>query len=284
MNVRPVSHASFAAALGSARSIALSAYTLAANGATARALERAAERGARVHVVLEGAPAGGPAADVARANRDVAADLRRHGVAVRLAAARDERVHLKAAVIDGAAYFDDRNWPAGSDTIVRVAGRAAGAAVCAALSGRPQSTRGLALEKAAAVRLEATAVCEGCGDRIDLETEAFGASAVSQALRARAAAGAHVRLLVSARAFAGATPAERSELRRVASAGVDIRLGGSGEKACVAGDRGWLGSANADIAPVPMLDWGVALHRGPLLQHLSRAFERDWRAARPFAP
>jgi len=282
MKLRATTHADLLAAFGRARSIALGAYTLAPQGSVARALEAAAERGGRVSVTLDGAPAGDRSGGVARANRAAAETLRAHGVTVRLAGLNQLRLHLKAALVDGACFLDDRNWPGdGRDTIVETGARGVRAAVAAALAGRPSAGRGFATEKARALALEAATVRGAHTDRIDVETETFGSSALSRALRTRARRGERVRLIVSAEAFAHATPRERSAVRQLARAGVHVRLGGAGEKLCVAGDRGWVGSANADVAPAPMLDWGACTRDRALLGAFARSFARDWREASP---
>lgn len=283
MSVALTSRAAFLAALDRASTVALGTYSLRADGKVARALERAAERGAKVSVALEGLPYGpGRSSELARANGRAAAELELHGVRVRLAGAGDERLHLKAAVVDGAAFLDDRNWPdGGNDTIVAVTGGAEVAAIAAALAGRPATSGSLATEKGRALQLEAEAIERGRGDRVDIETESFGGCSVSKALRARAAAGAQTRLIVSADAYARGTSRERAELARLATEGVEIRLGHADQKLCVAGDRGWVGSANASYSPAPMLDWGFETGEPDVLAGLAAAFARDWTAARP---
>jgi hypothetical protein len=191
---------------------------------------------------------------------------------------------MKAAVVDGVAFLDDRNFPGdGRDTIVRTRDAGEVRMVRAALSGqgvaKGASTQRFATEKRAALRLEAGAILGGSGDRVDVESEAFGFSAVSKALRARALGGAHVRLLVAEREFRGAGTQERRGLARLIAAGVSVRVGASDEKLCVAGDRGWVGSANATF-PEPMIDWGLATRSKPMLGAIRSAFERNWDAAR----
>jgi hypothetical protein len=193
-------------------------------------------------------------------------------------------VHLKAAVIDGTAYLDDRNWTAGGETIVADARPADVAVVRDAIGGRTVATATLATEKDAALLLESAAIGSGTGDRVDVESESFGASVVSASLRARAAAGAHVRLLVNGNvAFAAGSGRERAVLRSLAAQGVEIRTTPSAEKLCVAGDRGWVGSANPTFDRAPTTDWGLALSDAAMLAPLEAAFERTWRTARAFA-
>jgi phosphatidylserine/phosphatidylglycerophosphate/cardiolipin synthase-like enzyme len=286
MSERIVGQAGFVAALRRAASIELSAYVLEPDAPVARALEGAADRGARVRVRLEGAPYAGrqPSDDLAGRNRRVAAELRAHGVAVHVTAKGELPVHMKAALVDGVAYLDDRNWPQdGRDTIVATSDADDVAAITSALAGKPSADGHLASEKHGALRLEARAIATASGDRIDVESESFGYSAVSKALYERARLGAHVRLLVAKREFEEGGATERAALRRLARAGVDIRVAVNDEKLCVAPDRGWIGSANATYAPAPMLDWGMETRRPALLRDIAAAFERNWVNGRPAA-
>jgi len=272
------------AAIARGSEVALSAYVLRPGSPVEAALERAADRGARVSVTLEGHPyRGGSGADSpARANRRTAETLRQHGVAVRLAGRDAIPVHLKAAVIDGTAYLDDRNWTGdGHDTIVATTGARQVAAVASAAAGRATApVPGLALDKAAALRLEARSIRDAGGDHLDVQSESFGYSCVYDALRDRAASGTHVRLVVSAREYAHRrNTAERSALRHLREAGVEVRVVAGDEKLCIGGDRGWVGSANATYAGKPMLDWGMQTRDPSLLRELERRFEATWATA-----
>lgn len=265
--------------LASASRAELSAYVLESGSPIVRALEAAADRGARVTVRLEGDPYQGSDArdDLGSRNRRVAAELAGHGVAVGLVGPRDMPTHMKAALVDGIAYLDDRNWPKdGLDTIVATSDADDVAAVASALRGKAAFDGHLATEKRRALDLEAAAIAQGSGDRVDVESESFGYSKVSEALFARARGGAHVRLLVAEREFAEAGATERAALRRLAGAGVEIRVAANDEKLCVAGDRGWIGSANATFEWKPMLDWGMATRNEALLRGIRFAFERNW--------
>jgi phosphatidylserine/phosphatidylglycerophosphate/cardiolipin synthase-like enzyme len=283
-----VTSAGFAAALASASQVSLSAYVLDSGSGIVRALEACGDRGARVTVILERAPYTGGAASsdaTARRNDRAAAELARHGVEVQVAGPEEIGLHMKAAVVDGTAYLDDRNWPnSGANTIVATSDPDDVAVVVAALAGRPSSDGRLATEKRAALALEANAISVGSGDRVDVETESFGYCAVSKALFERACAGARVRLLVTQREYVAGGRTERASLARLAAAGVSIRVAASDEKLCVAGDRGWAGSANATYDPAPTLDWGMALNDPAALRALGTTFERNWAAGRPVQP
>ncbi len=187
-------------------------------------------------------------------------------------------MHLKAAIVDGIAYLDDRNWTSGeSDTIVALDEAAQVAAVASAQGGLPVTSGALATEKRAALALEAQMVYEAPGDRIDVETESFAPTVLSSALVYRAAHGAHVRLLVSKAELHGAGGMrERAALAKLAAAGVEIEATANTEKLCVAGDEAWLGSANATFSPAPSLDWGLRSRDSAIVAGAARAFERNW--------
>jgi phosphatidylserine/phosphatidylglycerophosphate/cardiolipin synthase-like enzyme len=274
--------AAVVAAIRGGRSIELSAYMLEPHGAVATALGEAAERGASVSVTLERAERL-PSEALRRLAGRTADVLRERGVAVRFGVAGGDSVHLKAAVVDGTAFLDDRNWAASGETIVATSEPAQVEAVRASFEGRASECAGLATGKGAALELEAAALREGRGDRVDLASESFGTCAVSRQLRLRAERGDHVRLIVNGRlARAHRAGRERATLHRLAAAGVEIRTSGADEKLCVAGDRGWVGSANATFEVTPMTDWGLAVRDSGMLDALADTFEREWAAARPF--
>jgi phosphatidylserine/phosphatidylglycerophosphate/cardiolipin synthase-like enzyme len=260
----------------------LSAYVLQRNSAFIPALEAACDRGARVDVVLDGASDRRGDA-VARVNAGSARDLARHGAHVRLTEPNEIALHMKAAIVDGTAYLDDRNWASGDrDTIVALDDATAVATIAAALDGRPISQGQLVTEKQAAVALEAATIYAAAGGRIDVESETFGATVVSKALAFRAAHGAQVRLLVSQAELRGHSGVrERQALARLAAAGVDIRTTGTTDKFAVAGDDAWLGSANATFAPQPTLDWGYRSRDPAIARGVERAFERNWQSSAP---
>lgn len=268
--------------IADASRVALSAYTLDPRGEMVRALDAAAARGAHVSVTLEGFAGRADARELRRVALANARDLRAHGAHVRLGVGRDEEVHLKAAVVDGTAYLDDRNWAARGETIVATTQPDEVAAIRDAIDGRPRDAGDLATDKRSALAREAEAIRRG-GDHVDLETESFGPGIVAAALRERAAAGAHVRVLVNDRiASERRANGERALLRELERAGVEIRMSPASEKLCVAGDRGWVGSANATFAGEPMTDWGLTVDDPSLLGTLARTFEHNWNAARPW--
>lgn len=290
MSLTLSSRDAFGDVLTRARDVALCAYTLAPTGAVARALEAAADRGAHVAVRLESRPTFGrdaPAGDASGIARALAA----HGVVVTTSAPGGSLEHLKAAVVDGVAYLDDRNWATrGHETILRDDDPADVAAVARAIADGPNavpcagsdaSTR-LALEKRAAFALEVDAIRMAPGDRIDVASESFGGSALSGALAERARAGDHVRLEVAARALAtDPTGREHAVLAHLAAAGVEIRAVGSDEKFADLGDRVWVGSANATFTAGVMSDWGATTTNRAIEAELAATFASAWDAGRP---
>jgi phosphatidylserine/phosphatidylglycerophosphate/cardiolipin synthase-like enzyme len=266
--------------IAEASRVALSAYTLEPRGQMVRALDAAADRGAHVAVTLEGFAGRSDARALRRVALENARDLRAHGVRVRLGTSSGAEVHLKAAIVDGTAFLDDRNWAARGETIVAATAPGEVAAIRDAIDGRPRDSGALSTDKRSALDREAEAIRRG-GDHVDLETESFGPGIVATALRERAAGGAHVRLLVNDHiASEPRAREERALLRALAHAGVEVRVSEASEKLCVAGDRGWVGSANATFAGEPMTDWGLTVDDPTLLGTLATTFERNWIAAR----
>jgi hypothetical protein len=223
-------------------------------------------------------------------NETTAARLRANGVRVRLAHEPDAPLHMKAAVVDAALFLDDRNWPAGGDdTIVRTTARAEVAAARDAIAGREASTPVLALRKDRALADEARLIEAVRSERIDCESESFSASPVFRALLGAARRGRHVRLLVASRELSGTGGRrERSALRKLRQAGVEVRASRSDEKFCVTKNNAWLGSANATAGAAHTVDWGARTRSSEIVATLQRRFEAHWRAAAagraPLAP
>jgi PLD-like domain len=275
----------FLDALGRARSVELtSSFLPQGKLGVVAALERAAERGAHVRVHLEPEPydPGGLGAR-ARANEAMIAELRAHGVDAALAVEMPNApLHLKAAVVDGRAFLDDRNWLAdGRDTIVFVHGAHETAAVRAAIRGGYAADDHVAVRKREALALEADTIdCAVHG--ISVESESFGSGVVARALLARACAGESVRLLVSSRDVRSMR--EVTVLSRLEVEGVKVRVegGGDNEKFCIAGDRVWVGSANATGGFPDTVDWGVRTRAKDVVHTLRAVFERHWNHAKAF--
>jgi hypothetical protein len=244
------------------------------------ALGAAACTGARVQVRLGGP---GPGREAPPGNGEAVEALRSLGADAALASPGGESLHLKAVIADGTLFLDDRNWPGeGRDTILATDDPSDLAAVRSALAGEPSNAgsagAGLATVKARALELEADTIARAPGDRVDCESESFGPGRVCGALRRRAASGARVRLLVAARDLGAG---EWRALRGLEAAGAQVRLGDRGEKLALAGDRAWVGSANATSASPATLDWGYATSAARLVGALQARFEEGWSAGRP---
>ncbi|HXP92267.1 MAG TPA: hypothetical protein VN905_02240 [Candidatus Binatia bacterium] len=256
------------AAIGSARSISLSSYIL-HPGRLVEALEAAGDRGADVSVRLEAAPLD-PSGSLAATNLKVAEELRAHHVAAELT-----QTHLKAAVIDGETFLDDRNWAEhGPSTLIADSEPDDVGVVRAGIEGKVASDPHLWTRKGDALNAEAQLLLDAGSERIEVESESFGFGAVEQALAAKARDGDDVRLLVGARD--ATNPREASALKRLAAAGVHIRVAPFAEKIAVAGQQAWVGSANAGIFPSDMVDWGMRTQIPALVDALRARFEDNW--------
>jgi hypothetical protein len=286
--------AAFAGALTAARSVDFAAYTLPAGGVR-DALAAAARAGARVRVRLEDAPFDDPAGMLHAANAEAVAALTAAGADAALTAPGGPVLHMKAAVVDGVAWLDDRNWAdAGAQTIVRDSDADDARAVGRALAGEPGGDAHLGTTKAAAQRLELAVVAAAGGAPLALESESFGSGAVYNALLARARAGEPTRLLVAGREADQAGPAgdtERRRLAKLAALGAAVRTGNPAgldfdEKLAVADGAAWAGSANATYArgaAGAQRDWGMLTRVPTLIDGLRRTFEANWQAAQPLA-
>ena len=275
------SHDAFLAALSRARRIDLSAYCL--GPPILRALEEAADGGARVTVRLESDLAGDRSGARAAANARAVRDLAAHGAHAMLAE-DDARIHAKAAIVDGVAWLDDRNFPAsGPNLIVRDTDAGDVAAVRQKLAGETPSGGRLCLTKTAALAIEVATIAGAPPGEIDVESESFNGGTISHELTVRAAAGDHVRLLVDAREARGRR--EARALANLAKRGVEIRLCGGGvDKMAVCGDRAWIGSANAtfpDPRTALQSDWGLATLSAGAVGALRERFEASWSRAHP---
>jgi hypothetical protein len=285
------STAALVCAFANARDVSLIAYTLPV-GRVLDGLTAAAKAGAHVCVRLEGyiyKDDGG----VTAANTAAIAQLRAAGADAALVHpdqhAPDAMLHCKAALVDGKLFLDDRNWPDdGADTIVCDDFARDAAIVHDAVGGREDApTPFFAVAKREALASEARLLNEAHdGDDVIVESESFGANnRVYNSLDALGRAGAHVRLLVSARDMRG-NPNERGALEKLSADGVNVRVVDADEKlAVVNGSRGWLGSANATAAfdHPDQLDWGARTDAPSILAHLRQTFDARWQGAATLA-
>lgn len=281
--IRTATTSEVACAIERGQTVLFSAYVL-RPGQLLDALEAAARRGAHVTVRLEGRPYAGSdeneAARLAAQNRDAVADLRAAGgdAAVVDACEGDgPPLHLKAAVCDGVAYVDDRNWPGdGADTILRDDFAGDVAAIDGALLHTPASPpKWFWTTKAQALAGE-TRLLYGAqhAHNVEVESESFGRDGAYGALKALAAAGVHCRLLVAQR---DVNPKSLQALEELERDGVQVRAGDFDEKmAIVDGARAWTGSANATYGYQDQLDWGVRTDSPHVVQALEAHFNAHW--------
>lgn len=271
----------------SARSVLLTAYTL-RPGRMLDALEAAARRGARVTVRLEGHPYADATGELTATNRAAIKALRRLGADAKLAdtnAHNGPALHMKAAVCDGVAYLDDRNWPGRGDTIVRDDFRADVAAIeSAALQRRTERTPEFWTSKRDALWAERRLLASATNaKRVDVESESFGTgSGAYGALKLLAKAGVACRLIVARRDLSAKS---KRALASLSQAGVAVRVSDSDEKmAIVDRTRAWIGSANATSAYAngDQIDWGLRTDAPDVLRHLNRRFATTWNAATIF--
>ena len=274
----------FVRAVAAAHRIALSAYHLAPDGPVRAALIDAARSGADVGIRLQANPYG---SDGERQGRENAATV----AAVNAAGGHAELVggvgqtpwHMKAALVDGVAYLDDRNWAAdGKETILRATDADDVGVVARTLAGTPARDGHLRTTKHDAIALESELIRDARGTPVAVETESFGLGAIYADLLHRAEAHEPTRLLVSSLELAEpAADRERRALGRLAAAGVAVRSVENDEKIAVAGERAWVGSANATYANGPagdQIDWGLTTRVPTLVNDLRAAFERNWSA------
>lgn len=222
---------------------------------------------------------------LARENEQAVAALHDCGADARLVdhgtAKNHPALHLKAAVCDGVAYLDDRNWAGkGEETIVRDDFGADARAVRDAIrSDSGSSNAFFATRKDAAIREEAALIRSARpGETLDVQSESFSPSVVSKQLLQAARRGVKCRLQVARR---DVKPREASELKNLAKAGIEVRIGDSDEKMAVLnGTRAWVGSANAssvhDIGG--QLDWGLRADTPGVVRALRAHFNASWSA------
>jgi hypothetical protein len=272
------------AQVAGAHDVAFGAYFLQPHSAATGALLEAARRGAHVSVTLQADPYRNPYG--ARANAAVARELRASGADVRLLPSDATPFHLKAAVCDGVAFVDDRNWTkrgpeivlADDDprdvALVRDALTRAGAADAA--SAAAAAGAGLAVRKDEALRRELQLVEHAGATPVIVETERVATSPLTRALQRRAANGDPTTLIVGRASRRSRTEAKAlADLKRD---GVDVRVGGTNEKLALAGDTAWIGSVNATGVAgrnAGQLEWGTITRDPALVATVRASLARD---------
>jgi hypothetical protein len=251
-------------ALERASDIDARAYTL--HGAALEALEAAAERGAHVSVELEGRPHNDPKGRLAAENRRLVGELRAAGADAQLG----DPVHAKVITADGTFYFDDKNWGT-RDLVLR--------------EDDPAVAASIPLVKHEALAAEARLLRDArAGDGVIVASESFGRfNAVYSALDELGRRGGAPRLIVGNRELRG-NARERDALATLARDGVCIRIADDSEKLAVAGDRAWIGSANATVAfgRADLPDWGVCTDDPTIARAIADRVESEWTHAKVF--
>ena len=203
--------------------------------------------------------------------------LRDAGAAVALLPSDTAPFHLKAAVCDGTAYLDDRNWTKrGPETVLADDDPPDVALVRDALAGHGGADAALATRKDEALRREADLVDGAGGAPVVVETERVSTTPLTEALRRHARGGAPTTLIVGRTAHRSRT--EAAALAKLAADGVAIRTGGHNQKLALAGDAAWIGSGNATGAAgrsAGQLEWGTVTREPPLVAAVREALARD---------
>lgn len=264
------------ARVAGAHDVVFGAYFLPPGGAAAGALLQAARGGAHVAVTVQADPYRNPYG--ARGNAAVARELRAAGAEVTLLPSDQAPFHLKAAVCDGIAYLDDRNWTKrGPEIVLSDDDPRDAALVRDALAGRGGGAdAALALRKDEALRRELELVENAGAQPVIVETERVATSPLTRALQRRALAGEPTTLIVGRAKHRSRT--EAHAIAQLKHDGVDVRVGGTNEKLALAGDTAWIGSVNATGVSgrnAGQLEWGTLTRDPALVAAVRESLARD---------
>ncbi len=273
------------ARIRSAHDVAFGTYFL-RPGRVADALIAAAKHGAGVTVTMQHDPYGGGADDDRpKLNEAVAERLRDAGARVTLLDRDATAFHAKAAVVDGVAYLDDRNWTASGHEVVIADSNAEDAAlVRAAIDGHGGKDDALATRKDEALKREAQLLTSSLDAPAIVESETIGNGPLTHALRVRGDAGAPTTLIV--RHAKHRSTAERKAIRALRDHGVRVLTNGSNEKLALVGGSAWIGSANGtgwhhtgkdgkSVSTGDQVEWGLVTHEAELVDAVRAALARD---------
>ncbi|PZR59487.1 MAG: hypothetical protein DLM50_01270 [Candidatus Meridianibacter frigidus] len=189
---------------------------------------------------------------------------------------------MKAAVVDGALYLDERNWPDdGADTIVKDSQPRDVAAALGVVANGAHEPAALATQKRTALRAETELLYEALAAHapVSIPSQSFYFGPVYAAITKLRAANVSVRILVATR---DATARELPALKRLRDRGVDMRVTQSDEKMVFSGHASWISSANATAGLEDTIDWGLRSRDARFTQTLRQCFEENWTRARPF--
>jgi hypothetical protein len=262
--------------IGVARDVAFGSYFL-PPGPVRDALLGAARRGAHVAVTLQADPYRNPFG--ARCNAQAARTLRAAGATVSLLPSDRAPFHLKAAVCDGVAFLDDRNWTKrGPEIVVADDDPNDVGLVRDALGGRGGADRALATRKDVALAREVALVERAHGAAVIVETERVATSPLTVALRRHARTGAKTTLIIAP--SRGHSAREARAIAQLAADGVVVRESGSNQKLALAGAVAWIGSGNATGASgrgAAQLEWGMLTRKRVLVGAVASALAHDLR-------
>ena len=272
------------AAMRTAKDITFSSYFLRPGGPVELALLDAVKRGAHVTVRLNGYFDKGPQRLMdwnKQAVRELAnphADVKM----VHLSDADGPMLHLKAAVCDGVAFLDDRNWTAGRDIVVRDNSPVDASAVQDAAAYKPAHCDAVALTKFDALTREAGVIKAPDNRCVDIESETMTwHSPVYSAIKHLSAEKIRCRVLLSSKHV---SPTTKKTIEFLEKMHVAVRIVDSSDKIAIAGGkRAWVGSANATAThPDPYeTDWGYSTDRKEFVRSLQSRFNANWRTSRP---
>jgi hypothetical protein len=261
--------------IASAHDVAFGSYFL-TRGPVRDALAGAARHGAHVAVTLQADPYRG-SGQRAPESAASARMLREAGAQVSLLARDQVPFHLKAAVCDGVAYLDDRNWTQrGPEIVVADDDPRDVALLRDALAGHGGADATLATRKDEALRRELALIESAPHAPVIVETERIGTSPISAALRRHARGGAPTTLVLGR--ARDRSPREVATIALLAADGVVVREGGSNQKLALAGDTAWIGSGNATAAfgrGAGQLEWGMVTRDPALVGAVHSALARD---------
>jgi len=261
--------------IASAHDVAFGSYFL-TRGPMRDALVRAARRGAHVAVTLQADPyrgSGSRGPESAASARVLA----RAGAAVVLFPRERIPFHVKAAVVDGVAYLDDRNWTQrGPEIVVADDDPTDVALVRDALVGLGGADATLATRKDTALDREVALIESVPRGSVVVETEHVGNTPLSSALRRHARAGAPTTLVLGTARDRPDT--ETAAIARLVGDGVVLREGGSNQKLALAGDSAWIGSGNATATfgrEGGQLEWGLVTRNAAVVGAVKAELARD---------
>lgn len=255
-------------AVSFAHTITVSAFTISPRGPMMGALVSAAASGAHITIILDRDAFGG----ALRMNEETTDRAQRSGIRVLQSG---DALHIKIALVDGAAFVSDRNWtrdglifadplPADRDLLT------------AALQGRTGQNGHLWTRKADALRAEAALLAMRAGRMVFVSTESFNAyTPVYRELLTRAGEGDQVYLLVTQTEY-NEDSRDRAAVATLSRDGVHVHISTSDDKFAVDGTHVWAGSANLTSGLPNQIDFGLTLSDGTIATQLRNVFQAEW--------